>query len=236
MQLFIGKQINNTQIELTEEESHHCFKVLRKKVNDELWVTDGEGNLFKGIITLANQKKITLEILANEIKPKSWEYYLHLAIAPTKNNDRIEWLAEKATELGINEISFIICSNSERRIIKTDRIKKITESASKQSLKFNFPKINDAVDLASFLKIHSSSPSDKFIADCRKENLPFLGKEITKNTNSIVLVGPEGDFSENEISQAQAFNFKEISLGKSRLRTETAGLSIVHFFSFLNNL
>lgn len=236
MQLFIGKQINSEQIELTDEESHHCFKVLRKNVNDELWVTDGNGNLFRGIITIASQKKIILTILSHELKLKQWDYYLHLAIAPTKNIDRIEWLVEKATEIGIDEISFIICKNSERRIIKTERIKKITESASKQSLKFNFPKINEALDFGSFIQLFSAVEQSKYIAHCRNENLNFIGKAISKNTKSIVLVGPEGDFSEAEIKQAIDTNFKEISLGKSRLRTETAGLSVVHYFSFLNCL
>jgi len=236
MQLFIGQQINSSQIELTEEESHHCIKVLRKKVNEELWVTDGKGKLYRGIISIANPKKITLEILSIENKPNPWSYYLHVAIAPTKNNDRIEWFAEKATELGIDEISFIVCKNSERRVIKTDRIKKITESAAKQSLKFNFPIINEATDLLSFYTKYSNSSFDKFIAHCRNENLPFIGKEISKTSNTLILIGPEGDFTEQEILDAQTKNFKEISLGKSRLRTETAGLSLVHFFSYLNNL
>jgi len=236
MQLFIGQQINSSQIELTEEESHHCIKVLRKKVNEELWVTDGKGKLYRGIISIANPKKITLEILSIENKPNPWSYYLHVAIAPTKNNDRIEWFAEKATELGIDEISFIVCKNSERRVIKTDRIKKITESAAKQSLKFNFPIINEATDLLSFYTKYSNSSLDKFIAHCRNENLPFIGKEIAKTSNALILIGPEGDFTEQEILDAQTKNFKEISLGKSRLRTETAGLSLVHFFSYLNNL
>jgi 16S rRNA (uracil1498-N3)-methyltransferase len=236
MQLFIGNQINASQIELTEEESHHCLKVLRKKVNDTLWVTDGKGKLVSGKIIIANSKKITLELISSEFKPKTWDYHLHIAIAPTKNMDRIEWFAEKATEIGIDEISFIICSNSERKIIKTDRIKKITESASKQSLKFNFPKINEAIDFANFINLQSNNSQENFIAHCRNEQLPFLGKEITKTSKTVVLIGPEGDFSETEISLAKKNNFKEISLGKSRLRTETAALNVVQFFSFLTNV
>jgi 16S rRNA (uracil1498-N3)-methyltransferase len=236
MQLFIGKLTDSNDLILTEEETFHCVNVLRKKIGDELSVTDGKGNLYNAIINYISKKNVGLSILDQQFIKKNWNYRLHIAIAPTKNNDRTEWFVEKATEIGVDEISFIICKNSERRILKTDRLIKIAESASKQSLKFNFPIINEATEYKKFIANQSQKKSTTFIAHCRNNNLPFIGLSIEKNINALVFIGPEGDFTEDEIQLAKTINANEISLGTSRLRTETAALSVVHYFSFKDNL
>lgn len=236
MQLFIGKFTDSKELILTEEETFHCVNVLRKKIGDELSITDGKGNLFNAVITDITKKNVGLSVLDQKSIKKNWNYRLHIAIAPTKNNDRTEWFIEKATEIGVDEISFIICKNSERRILKTDRLIKIAESASKQSLKFNFPIINEAIEYKKFIADQSENKSTTYIAHCRDNNLPFIGLSIEKNINALVFIGPEGDFTEDEIQLAKTINVNEISLGSSRLRTETAALSVVHYFSFKDNL
>ena len=236
MQLFIGKLTDLNELILTEEEIFHCVNVLRKKIGDELWITDGKGNLFNAEIANITKKNVQLKILNQNYTHKKWNYNLHVAVAPTKNNDRIEWLVEKATEIGIDEISFIICKNSERRILKTDRLIKIAESASKQSHKCNFPIINDAIEYNKFIANQAQNNSTPFIAHCKNNNLPFIGSSIEKNMNALILIGPEGDFTVDEIQLSKSINAKEISLGTSRLRTETAALSVVHYFSFKDNL
>ena len=235
MQLFIGKLTESNELKLTDEDCFHCLNVLRKKTGDELWITDGKGNLFQGLIISISKKNIELQVMNQQLLNKKWKYRLHIAVAPTKNIDRIEWFVEKATEIGIDEISFIICKNSERRIIKTDRLIKISESACKQSHKYTFPKINEGLDYKTFIAEQSVKQNDVFIAHCRNDKLPFIGKSIHENMNALVLIGPEGDFTEDEVLFAKTIHAKEISLGTSRLRTETAALSVVHYFSFKDN-
>ena len=230
MQLFIGSEVDGKILLLTEEESWHCAKVLRKKNGDEIWVMDGKGNLYRAKISSDNPKGILLEIVSKEKKTNPRDYHLHIAIAPTKNIDRIEWFVEKAVEIGIDEISFLQCKNSERKIIKIDRIQKIVESAAKQSLQYYLPKINEMVDYPKFI-LQNFETSKKYIAHCNAVNLPFIGNCIEKASNSLVLIGPEGDFTIDEVEGAKQLGFKEISLGKSRLRTETAALYAANVFS-----
>lgn len=234
MQLFIGVQTDDETLFLTEEESWHCAKVLRKRNGDLLSVIDGKGNLFSGKIVSDNPKKVLLAIESKEAKKPARDYKLHVAIAPTKNIDRIEWFVEKAVEIGLDEISFLHCKNSERKVLKIERIQKIIESAVKQSVQFYIPKLNDIMDYSKFIS-QNFKESSKFIAHCQSPNLPFLAKLLQKQGNSLLLIGPEGDFTIEEVSQAKNIGFQEISLGETRLRTETAAIYAVNTFSVLSN-
>jgi 16S rRNA (uracil1498-N3)-methyltransferase len=241
MQLFYNPEItkSTTQITFDNIESKHIVRVLRKKENDILHITNGFGFLFEAKITIASDKKCIAKIISAEEKPKPWNYYLHIAIAPTKLNDKTEWFLEKATEIGIDEITPIFCSNSERRNIKLDRFEKIIQSAMKQSLKFTLPKINEPVKFADFINqdfegtvcIAHCEPFDKSSGQAEKKGLKSVVHPSEKTT---ILIGPEGDFSSAEIKKALDKKFVPISLGESRLRTETAALVAVHSVAFIN--
>ena len=224
MQLFYI-QNPESEIILSVEESKHATKVLRKKEGDILNFTDGKGGFYKAKITVADTRKCRLEIISSEQKEKQHNYHLHIAIAPTKNMDRFEWFLEKATEIGIDEITPIICSHSERKAIKTERCNRILLSAMKQSLKFHLPKLNEAITLKNFLK--QDFEGNKYIAHCEEGNKTEL-KEKKKEKRTLILIGPEGDFSPTEIEMVLQYQFKAVSLGTSRLRTETAGIIATH--------
>lgn len=224
MQLFFIEN-PESEIVLSKEESKHATKVLRKKEGDILNFTDGKGGFYKAEITIADTKKCRLQIISSEQKPKQHNYHLHIAIAPTKNMDRYEWFLEKATEIGIDEITPIMCDHSERKVLKTERCNRILLSAMKQSLKFHLPKLNKAITLKDFLK--QDFEGNKYIAHCEDEEKTELRKEEKANKTT-VLIGPEGDFSPAEIEIALQNQFKAVSLGNSRLRTETAGLVAVN--------
>jgi len=224
MQLFFTEN-PESEIVLSKEESKHATKVLRKKEGDILNFTDGKGGFYKAEISIADTKKCRLQIISSEQKPKQHNYHLHIAIAPTKNMDRYEWFLEKATEIGIDEITPIICKHSERKVLKTERCNRILLSAMKQSLKFHLPKLNEAMPLKEFLK--QDFEGNKYIAHCEDGEKTELRKEEKANKTT-VLIGPEGDFSASEIEMALQNQFKAVNLGTSRLRTETAGLVTVH--------
>jgi 16S rRNA (uracil1498-N3)-methyltransferase len=234
MQLFYNPEItkDTTQITFDKIESKHIVRVLRKKENDVLSITNGLGFLFEAKITVASDKKCIADIISVDEKPKPWDYYLHIAIAPTKNNDRIEWFLEKATEIGIDEITPIICSNSERRYVKLDRFEKIIQAAMKQSLKFTLPKINEPVKFNDF--INQDFDSTICIAHCEEQEKNVLKSVVNPSEKITILIGPEGDFSTQEITKALEKKWIPISLGESRLRTETAGLVAVNLVSFIN--
>ncbi len=233
MQLFYNSELNTESKEIIfdKEESRHIIKVLRKKEGDILTITNGKGFLFFAEINFANDKKCSAIITKIEEKPKHWNYCLHVAIAPTKNNDRLEWFLEKATEIGIDEITPIICQNSERKIVKNDRLEKIILSAMKQSLKFTKPKLNEPISFNDF--INKTANENIFIAHCEKTEKKSL-KSVSLNDNYTILIGPEGDFSHDEIELANSKNATPITLGESRLRTETAGLVAVQNIYFIN--
>ena len=224
MQLFYI-QNPESEIILSAEESKHATKVLRKKEGDVLNFTDGKGYFYKAKITVADTRKCRLEIISSEQKEKQHNYHLHIAIAPTKNMDRFEWFLEKATEIGIDEITPIICHHSERKAIKTERCNRILLSAMKQSLKFHLPKLNEAISLNDFIK--QDFEGTKYIAHCEEGNKTEL-KENKKEKRILILIGPEGDFSPTEIEMVLQYQFKAVSLGTSRLRTETAGIIAAH--------
>jgi len=224
MQLFYLENPEN-EIILSAEESKHVTKVLRKKEGDILNFTDGKGHFYKAEITIADTRKCRLQVVSSKQKEKQHNYHLHIAIAPTKNMDRFEWFLEKATEIGIDEITPIICSHSERKVIKTERCNRILLSAMKQSLKFHVPKLNEAISLNDFLKQNFNGT--KYIAHCKDREKKEL-KTVNKTEKYLILIGPEGDFSQKEIDLALQNQFKPVSLGESRLRTETAGIIAAH--------
>jgi 16S rRNA (uracil1498-N3)-methyltransferase len=234
MQLFYNPNIDPTNTNLTfdKEESRHIIRVLRKKTGDELKITNGKGFLFFAKIIVANDKKCVVEITRIEEKQKSWKYHLHIAIAPTKMNDRLEWFIEKATEIGIDEITPIICDNSERKVVKSDRLQKVLISAIKQSLKYQLPKLNNPISFSEF--IQRDFNGTKLIAHCEKSEKNTLKKLVKPDLNVLILIGPEGDFSSKEISKALHHQYIPLSLGESRLRTETAGIVACSSMSIIN--
>ena len=233
MQLFYNKTISEKETVFTfdKEESKHIIKVLRKQENDILHVTNGLGFLFETKIKLASDSKCSVEIVSFE-KQESLHYKLHLAVAPTKMNERYEWFLEKATEIGIYEITPILCEHSERKIVKTDRFQKIIESAMKQSLHFYIPKLNEPILFKDF--ITKDFNSQKFIAHCEESDKKALKKELKINQDVTILIGPEGDFSEKEIKLAIQNEFIPVTLGTTRLRTETAALVACHTVVYTN--
>lgn len=233
MQLFYNPSILETEklFVFDKEESKHIIKVLRKKEGDILFVTNGLGILFKTEIALASDSKCTVNILSFE-KQEPSKYHLHLAVAPTKMNERYEWFLEKATEIGIQEITPIICDHSERKVIKTDRFQKIIESAMKQSLHYYLPKLNEPLLFKDFIKKDFSG--QKFIAHCEETDKKSLKKEIITGEDILILIGPEGDFSVKEIQMALDNTFIPVSLGETRLRTETAAVVACHSVVLLN--
>lgn len=234
MQLFYNAEITiaTSEIIFDKTESRHIVRVLRKKEEDLLHITNGKGILFTVQIIIASDKKCAAVVLKFEEKPKHWDYYLHIAIAPTKNNDRLEWFLEKATEIGIDEITPIICQNSERKIVKTERLEKIILTAAKQSLKYQLPKLNPPTRFLDFI----ASPFDGKVcmAHCEEQEKKDLKTYVQPKEKMTILIGPEGDFSSEEIKKGLEKNITPITLGASRLRTETAALVAVHSVAFVN--
>jgi len=207
---------------LPEEESQHAVKVLRLQVGDAITVVDGLGGFYNAKITNPHPKHCGFEITETIAEYGKRDYKLHIAIAPTRNIERLEWFIEKATEMGIDEITPIICRFSERKIIKAERLDKIIVSAAKQSVKAYFPKLNPLCTIDELMKKHQAS--QKFIAHCYEEDKKLLQTEIQKSSDVLILIGPEGDFSKEEVQKALSAGFVPVSLGNSRLRTETAGV------------
>ena len=233
MHLFYSPSINPSQIySLDKEESLHCVKVLRLKEKDIIYITDGKGNLHKTEIIEASPRSCSVRVVETQEEFEKRDYYLHIAIAPTKNTSRLEWFLEKATEIGIDGITPIICENSERSVIKLERLEKIIVSAMKQSLKAYMPTINPPTTLLELLS--NANQTHKFLATCNEEGRKLL-KEVYKPKESVfIAIGPEGDFSPKEIEAASNQNFQKITFGKERLRTETAGVYAAASIHLLN--
>lgn len=215
--------------ELPAEEAMHALRVLRQKAGDEIMLMDGQGNYYRAEVTLAHTHHCCYAVKEVLPQPRQWEGRVHLAIAPTKLMDRTEWLIEKAVEIGVDEISFLNCQFSERRVVKLPRIEKIVVSAVKQSHKAWKPQVNEVTAFAQF--VAEPRQERKYIAHCYEE-IPrtYLYDELRKPSDvkdAVVLIGPEGDFSIDEVRKAMANGYQSVHLGKSRLRTETAGLSAV---------
>lgn len=223
--------------ELPEEEAQHAVRVLRMEMGDEMMLMDGQGTFYRAEVAETTKKRCLYNIKEVLPQQRQWPGHLHLAMAPTKNMDRTEWLAEKATEIGMDELTFLRCKFSERTVIKTERIDKILIAATKQSHKAWKPVLNDMVDFRRFVE-SVSDVKHKFICHCYDE--PDLGVKrllkdcLVKGEDALVLVGPEGDFSVDEVRLAEAAGFQSVSLGESRLRTETAALVAVHMMNLFN--
>lgn len=234
MQLFYNPDLTkeDSEISFEKDESRHIVKVLRKKIGDTLELTNGKGYFFEATLMSTNPKQCIAQINSFK-KEKPLPYSLHLAVAPTKLNDRFEWFLEKATEIGISEITPIICDHSERKVIKPERYEKIMVSAAKQSLKAYMPKLNNAISFSEFL---TTIPLSKIncIAHCEETKKQSLKDILKPAQDTLLLIGPEGDFSVGEIEQAVNAGFIPVTLGASRLRTETAAIVACHSVAFIN--
>ena len=224
---------NASEAVFDKEESRHITKVLRYKEGDSLHLTNGKGILFKGTIASLTPKQCIVKIVSSE-RQTPLPYYLHMAVAPTKQNDRYEWFLEKATEIGISEITPIICEHSERKVVKTNRYEKIIESAMKQSLSCYKPILNEPISFSEFIKNATKFQGEKCIAHCEPSEKQLLNSIISPKQKVLILIGPEGDFSPSEIHMALQQQFSPINLGTSRLRTETAAITACHSISFIN--
>ena len=218
-----------TDMELPQEEAGHCLRVLRMKEGDRLRITDGKGSFYNAVISAAQGKRCMVHIESEEHQEPLWKGHLHIAMAPTKLMDRNEWFVEKAVEIGVDEITFIKTEHSERDVIKMERIEKIAVSAMKQSQKATLPVLNGMTPLRSF--VERGFNGSKFIAHCEPGDKTLLQDAVIPGQDALVLIGPEGDFSPAEIEMALKEGFKPISLGPSRLRTETAALVAVHIMN-----
>lgn len=237
--------------ELPADEAAHCLRVLRLAEGDEINLTDGCGAFYRAVITATTGKRCLFRLLDEQVAPRAWAAHLHVAVAPTKNIDRMEWLAEKATEIGFDELSLLLCRFSERRVVKTDRIEKILVAAMKQSHKAAKPVLNGPEAFDDFVR--RPFAGQKFIAHCYDEadihpeeapesganvggvdGKPLLWDVLERGEDALVMVGPEGDFSVEEVRTALAHGFRPVSLGRSRLRTETAALVAVHLMHLRN--
>jgi len=234
MQIFYHSEINinDNDLIISDSEHHHLNKVLRKKINDKVYLTDGNGYLFEATINNINLKSTHLKII-NSTKKFSMDYNLHIAIAPTKKIDRFELFLEKAIEIGVSSITPLVCKYNERKSLNYTRLNKIAVSAMKQSLQTYLPKIEPIVSIKEF--IESNQCEQKYIAHCKNSKKVHLSKIIKRKTNSSIIIGPEGGFTDDEISLAMDYNFIPVSLGNNRLRTETAGIASCQTFSDVNN-
>jgi 16S rRNA (uracil1498-N3)-methyltransferase len=233
MHLFYSPDFTPSAPILPEEEARHCIKVMRLGTGDAIHITDGKGHLYKTQIASTDIKKCRLTIVDTQPDFGKRPYYVHLVIAPTKNADRTEWLVEKCVELGVDEISFIACERSERRVFKTDRLEKIAIAAMKQSLKAYLPFIHEVIPFKQF--VEKPFHGQKFVAHLEEGRRELLQVAAEKNNTYCLLVGPEGDFSPAEIKLALEKGFLPVSLGESRLRTETAGMAGCHILNLINN-
>lgn len=233
MQLFYNPDIHEATSSFTfdKEESKHIVKVLRKSVGDVLHITNGLGWMFDAEIINADIKKCQANISNAKQHPKR-EYKLHLAVAPTKMNDRFEWFLEKATEIGIDTITPILCDHGERKVIKLDRFEKILQSAMKQSLQCYLPTINELTTFNNF--VNQDFEGQKYIAHCEDSDRNSLKSQLKPDQDIVILIGPEGDFSVKEIETALQHNFIPVTLGNTRLRTETAAIAACHSVAFVN--
>jgi len=231
MHLFYTPDISSNQYTLPEPESKHCIKVLRLKKGDIIHLSDGNGNLFKTVISDDHPKRCMLEVINIQKDYRKRNYKIHMAVAPTKNINRYEWFLEKATEIGVDEITPLICEHSERRVIKPERLNKVITAAMKQSLKAYHPKLNNAIKFKEILKNKKSG----YIAYCSDEYRDHLKTIYQKGEDALILIGPEGDFSKEEVDAAIEAGFKPVSLGMNRLRTETAALAACHIVNLRND-
>ena len=233
MQLFYCPDLSPEEVTLSKEDSKHAVKVLRKQEGDTIHLIDGKGTAAKGEVVISDHKRCSIRIVEREENYQKRKYHLHVAIAPTKNTGRIDWFLEKATEIGIDEVSPILCEQSERKQVRTDRLDKIAVGAMKQSLKAYLPIVNEMISMKEL--VNQSTADQKFIAHCNDNANDHLKDLCKPNHSIIILIGPEGDFSQKEIDFAIENGFKPITLGESRLRTETAGIMATSIINIINS-
>jgi 16S rRNA (uracil1498-N3)-methyltransferase len=232
MNIFYITDLSGEAIELNVEESRHCIKVLRLRKGDHVLILNGKGSIFEAVIQVPDAKACKLEILKEERPPKSRMHHLTIAIAPTKNMDRFEWFVEKSTEIGIDRIIPIICQHSERKELKTERLEKLVIAAMKQSGQLYLPELSEPITFKEL--INRPFNGDKMIAHCDDGGKKNLKNAITPGNDVLILIGPEGDFDPEEIITATRNGFIPVSLGESRLRTETAGIVACHTVCLVN--
>lgn len=233
MQLFYAPELSGELHILDEQESKHIIRVLRKHIGDTITLTDGKGKFYTGELINEDHRRCELRIVDVKEGAGKRGFHLHIAIAPTKNINRLEWFLEKATEIGVDKISPMICQRSERKVVKTERLNKVITSAMKQSLKAFHPELDDSLNFREIIK--TEFPGQKFIAYVEEGEHPLLQSLYTPGGDALILIGPEGDFSPEEVEQAKENGFQVVSLGESRLRTETAGVVAVHTVAIANN-
>ena len=234
MHIFYTPDISSDSYTLSETESKHCIRVLRLEKGDEITLVDGRGGFFSAEISDPNPKHCTVNVVKSELNFGLRNFQVHVAIAPTKNIERIEWFLEKATEIGIDRVTPLLCRYSERKEIKTDRLEKVMVSVMKQSLKAFLPHLDPLTRFNDF--VSQSYNGQKFIAHCEEQQRDLLISKILPDEKYLILIGPEGDFSSEEIELAIQAGFHPVSLGESRLRTETAGIVACHTFNLINQL
>ena len=233
MHVFYTPDITADSYILNEEESRHCMKVLRLVIGDVVHLIDGKGGLYEAEIIAESKRNVTLRVLKTTREYQKRNHGLHIAVAPTKNIDRLEWFLEKATEIGIDMITPLICERSERKIVKEERLNKVITSAVKQSLQAYHPVLNDAMGFKEFISKHTANY--KMIAHCVDgEPRGFISQVSKPGQRYLILIGPEGDFTPNEIQLALQNDFKPLTLGNTRLRTETAALAACFEVNYLN--
>ena len=233
MHLFYTPDIATT-LELPQDEAAHALRVLRLTEGDEVMLTDGKGSFYRAQIDLISGKRCYVRIVETTTPEPLWHGHLHLAMAPTKNMDRIEWFAEKATEIGVDAVTFLNCRFSERKVVKNDRVERIVVSAMKQSLKYRKPQLGEMLPFKEFVKAERTGA--KFIAHCHEDEKVLLKDVLLPGEDATVLIGPEGDFSPEEVQMAIEAGYRPVSLGSSRLRTETAALVACHTFIMKNEV
>lgn len=232
MHIFYTPDISGKSYTLDETESKHCVRVLRLEKGDQITLVDGRGGFFTAEIADPNPKRCAVNVVNSELNFGLRNFQVHIAMAPTKNIERMEWFLEKATEIGINRVTPLLCRYSERKEIKNDRLEKVMVSAMKQSLKAYLPQLDELTKFNEFIR--QPFEGQKFIAHCEEKHRELLKNAIQSGGNYLILIGPEGDFSTEEIELALNAGFLPVSLGASRLRTETAGVVACHTFNLLN--
>lgn len=232
MHVFYTPDISSDIYTLNEEESKHCSRVLRLNLGDVIHLIDGRGGLYEAEISGIAKKNVQLKVINKQSEFGKRDHHLHIAIAPTKNIDRLEWFLEKATEIGIDEITPIICDRSERKVVKEERLEKVITSAVKQSLTAYHPKLNPSITFAELMKQNINS--EKMIAHCMEGEKPYIYQIAKPFQSYLILIGPEGDFTPAELDIALQNNYKPVTLGNTRLRTETAALSACFEANYIN--
>ncbi len=233
MHIFYTPDLSTDHFTLNEEESRHCSKVLRLGLGDVVHLIDGRGGLYEAEISAITKKNVELKVIRKQVEFGKRNHHLHIAIAPTKNIDRLEWFLEKATEIGIDEITPLICDRSERKIVKEERLDKVITAAVKQSLTAYHPQLNQATTFSELM--NKEFAGERLIAHCMDgSDKKFINEVVSIHQSYLVLIGPEGDFSPAELNTALQNGFKPVTLGTTRLRTETAALAACFEVNFIN--